>query len=138
MAESRFLCLCSRLFLFTVKIENNYLKLFPTVYASCKKNENNTFSLNYGKRINRPRFDLLNPFKVYINSNSYSKGNPFLRHSFSDNFEFAHSYKEVLRTSVFVNVITNGYGVLFTSNPETNTQIVTRENYFKNLNYWYW
>lgn len=115
--------------------ENNYLKLFPTFYASYKKNENNTFSLNYGKRINRPRFDLLNPFRIYINSNSYSEGNPFLRPSFSDNFELAHSYKEILRTSVFVNVISNGYGVLFTSNPETNTQIVTRENYFKNLNY---
>lgn len=115
--------------------ENNYLKLFPTVYASYKKNENNTFSLNYGKRINRPRFDLLNPFRIYINSNSYSEGNPFLKPSFSDNFEFAHSYKEILRTSVFVNLVTDGYGVLFTSNPETNTQIVTRENYFKNLSY---
>lgn len=115
--------------------ENNYLKLFPTFYASYKKNENNTFSLNYGKRINRPRFDLLNPFRIYINSNSYSEGNPFLKPSFSDNFEFAHSYKEILRTSVFVNAITDGYGVLFTSNPETNTQIVTRDNYFKSLNY---
>ncbi|WP_343588808.1 TonB-dependent receptor [Flavobacterium sp.] len=114
---------------------NDYLKLFPTFYASYKKNDNNTFSLNYGKRINRPRFDLLNPFRVYINSNSYSEGNPFLKPSFSDNFELAHSYKEVLRTSIFVNAITNGYGVVFTSNPETNTQIVTRENYYKGLNY---
>jgi len=115
--------------------ENNYLKLFPTVYASYTENENNTFSLNYGKRINRPRFDLLNPFRIYINSNSYSEGNPFLKPSFSDNFEFAHSYKEILRTSVFMNVVTNGYGVIFTSNPETNTQIVSRENYFNGLNY---
>lgn len=114
---------------------NDYLKLFPTFYASYKKNENNSFSLNYGKRINRPRFDLLNPFKVYINSNSYSEGNPFLRPSFSDNFELSHSYKEILRTSIFMNVITNGYGVVFTSIPETNTQIITRENYFKGLNY---
>lgn len=114
---------------------NDYLKLFPTFYTSYKKNESNTFSLNYGKRINRPRFDLLNPFRVYINSNSYSEGNPFLKPSFSDNFELAHSYKEVLRTSIFVNAITNGYGVVFTSNPETNTQIVTRENYYKGLNY---
>ncbi len=114
---------------------NDYLKLFPTFYASYKRNENNVFSLNYGRRINRPRFDLLNPFRVYINSNSYSEGNPFLKPSFSDNFELAHSYKEVLRTSIFVNAITNGYGVVFTSNPETNTQIVTRENYYKGLNY---
>jgi iron complex outermembrane recepter protein len=115
--------------------ENNYLKLFPTFYASYKKNENNTFSFNYGKRINRPRFDLLNPFRIYINSNSYSEGNPFLKPSFSNNFELAHSYKEVLRTSIFLNAITNGYGVIFTSIPTTNTQIVTRENYFKSLNY---
>ncbi len=115
--------------------ENNYLKLFPTFYASYKKNENNNFSLNYGKRISRPSFGLMNPFRIYINSNTYSEGNPFLRPSSSNNFELAHSYKEILRTSVFVNAITNGYGVLFTSNPETNTQIVTRENYFKNLNY---
>lgn len=115
--------------------ENNYLKLFPTFYASYKKNENNTFSFNYGKRINRPRFDLLNPFRIYINSNSYSEGNPFLKPSFSNNFELAHSYKEILRTSVFINAITNGYGVIFTSIPTTNTQIVTRENYFKSLNY---
>ncbi len=114
---------------------NNYLKLFPTFYASYKKNQNNTFSLNYGKRINRPRFDLLNPFRVYINSNSYSEGNPFLKPSFSDNFELSHSYKDILRTSVFLNAITNGYGIVFTSNPETNTQIVTRENYYKGLNY---
>ncbi|MDP5201572.1 TonB-dependent receptor domain-containing protein [Flavobacterium sp. DG2-3] len=114
---------------------NNYLKLFPTFFASYKKNDNNTFSLNYGKRINRPRFDLLNPFRIYISSNSYAEGNPFLKPSFSDNFEFAHSYKEILRTSVFVNLITDGYGVLFTSNPETSTQIITRDNYFKSLNY---
>ena len=114
---------------------NNYLKLFPTFYASYNENENNNFSLNYGKRINRPRFDLLNPFRIYISSNSYSEGNPFLKPSFSDNFEFSHSYKEILRTSVFLDVITDGYGVLFTSNPETNTLIVTRENYFKGLNY---
>ncbi|WPO77416.1 outer membrane beta-barrel family protein [Flavobacterium sp. KACC 22761] len=114
---------------------NDYFKLFPTVFTSYKKNENNSFSLNYGKRINRPRFDLLNPFRIYISSNSYSEGNPFLKPSFSDNFEFAHSYKEILRTSVFLNIITDGYGVLFTSNPETSTQIITRDNYFKSLNY---
>ncbi|WP_369764688.1 TonB-dependent receptor domain-containing protein [Flavobacterium sp. WC2429] len=114
---------------------NNYLKLFPTFYASYNENENNNFSLNYGKRINRPRFDLLNPFRIYISSNSYSEGNPFLKPSFSDNFEFSHSYKEILRTSVFLNVITDAYGVLFTSNPDTNTLIVTRENYFKGVNY---
>ncbi|MFH7002560.1 TonB-dependent receptor domain-containing protein [Flavobacterium bizetiae] len=114
---------------------NNYLKLFPTFYSSYQKNENNSFSLNYGRRIRRPSFSLLNPFRVYISSNSYSEGNPFLKPSFSDNFEFAHTYKKILKTSVFLNSISDGYGVIFTANPETLTQIVSRENYFKGINY---
>lgn len=114
---------------------NNYLKLFPTFYASYNRNENNNFSLNYGRRIQRPSFSLLNPFRVYISSNSYSEGNPFLKPSFSDNFEFSHSYKKIWRSSVFVNAITDGYGVIFTANPERMTQIVSRENYFKGVNY---
>ncbi|OXA73471.1 TonB-dependent receptor [Flavobacterium aquidurense] len=114
---------------------NNYLKLFPTFYASYNRNENNNFSLNYGRRIQRPSFSLLNPFRVYISSNSYSEGNPFLKPSFSDNFEFSHSYKKIWRSSVFVNAITDGYGVIFTANPERMTQIVSRENYFKGINY---
>ncbi len=114
---------------------NNYLKLFPTFYASYNKNDNNSFSLNFGRRIRRPNFNLLNPFRVYISSNSYSEGNPFLKPSFSDNFEFSHSYKKILRTSIFLNAITDGYGVIFTANPETLTQIVSRENYFKGINY---
>ncbi|MWB94763.1 TonB-dependent receptor [Flavobacterium sp. GA093] len=115
--------------------QNNYFKLFPTFYTSYHKNENNSFSLNYGRRIRRPNFSLLNPFRVYISSNSYSEGNPFLKPSFSDNFEFAHTYKEILKTSIFLNSITDGYGVIFTANPETLTQIVSRENYFKGINY---
>ncbi|MBZ4034657.1 TonB-dependent receptor family protein [Flavobacterium sp. 17A] len=114
---------------------NDYFKLFPTFFGSYHKNENNDFSLSYGKRIRRPSFSLLNPFRVYISSNSYSEGNPFLKPSFSDNFEFTHSYKKILRTSVFLNVISDGYGVIFTANPETLTQVVTRDNYFKGLNY---
>ncbi|WP_166926093.1 TonB-dependent receptor domain-containing protein [Flavobacterium poyangense] len=117
------------------QIKNNYFKLFPTFYFTYKKDENNSFNLNYGKRINRPRFDLLNPFRTYINSNSYSEGNPFLKPSFSNNFELSHSYKEILRTSIFLNSITDGYGVIFTSDAATNTQVVTRENYYKGINY---
>lgn len=117
------------------RIKNNYFKLFPTFYLTYKMNEDNSFNLNYGKRINRPRFDLLNPFRIYINSNSYSEGNPFLKPSFSDNFEISHSYKEALRTSVYLNRVTDGYGVIFTSDPATNTQVVTRENYYNGINY---
>jgi iron complex outermembrane receptor protein len=112
------------------EVKNDYLKLFPSLYLDYQLNDIHSFNFTYGKRINRPGFGLLNPFRSYINSNSYSEGNLFLRPSFSDNFDFTYSFKKNLRTNIFFNQTTNGYGVVFTSNPEINTQIVTRENYF--------
>lgn len=114
---------------------NNYLKLFPTFYLSYKKDENNSFLFNYGKRVNRPVFRDLNPFRYYINSKSYSEGNPFLQPSYNDNFDFTYVYKGNLRTNLFFNSTTDGYGVVFNSDPVTNIQIISRQNYFKEYYY---
>ncbi len=114
---------------------NKYTKLFPTIYFSYAKNKNNNFGFSYGRRINRPNFRNLNPFRFYINTNSYSVGNPFLQPSFSDNFEFSHVYKNKLNSSVFLGITTDGSGTVFTSDAENQTQIITRENYYKQYNY---
>ncbi|MGO3262852.1 MAG: TonB-dependent receptor domain-containing protein, partial [Mesonia sp.] len=114
---------------------NAYTKLFPSLYLSYAKDENNNFRLSYGRRISRPNFRNLNPFRFYINSNSYSVGNPFLQASFSDNFEFSHAYKKKLNSSIYLNVTTDGYGTVFTSDAENQTQIITRENYYQQYNY---
>lgn len=114
---------------------NNYLKIFPKFYVTYQLSDDQNLNFNYGKRINRPGFSLLNPFRSYINSNSYSEGNPFLKPSFSDNFEFTFSYKEMFRTNVFLNYTSQGYGVIFTSNAPANTQIITRQNYYNEYYY---
>jgi outer membrane receptor protein involved in Fe transport len=114
---------------------NNYSKFFPTLYLSYAKNEDNNFNFSYGKRINRPNFRNLNPFRFYINDNSYSVGNPFLQPSFSNNFEISHFYKNNLNTSFSLNITTDGFGVFFNTDIINQDQIVTRENYFKKYVY---
>ncbi len=114
---------------------NNYTKLFPSFYASYENNENNSFSLNYGKRIERPRFRDLNPFRVIISSNTSSIGNPFLRPSFVDNFELKHTYKNKYTTSAFFNIKSDGASIIFTSDTDNSIQIVTRSNFFKQYSY---
>ncbi|WP_223443216.1 TonB-dependent receptor domain-containing protein [Polaribacter litorisediminis] len=114
---------------------NNYSKFFPTLFLSYAKNENNNFNFSYGKRINRPNFRDLNPFRFYINDNSYSVGNPFLQPSFSDNFEISHLYKNNWGTSFSLNITTDGFGVFFNTDVVNQDQIVTRENYFKQYTY---
>jgi outer membrane receptor protein involved in Fe transport len=80
-----------------------YGKLFPTSYISYKPNENNTFSLNYSRRISRPYFGNLNPFKFYTSELEYSTGNPYLLPSFSDNFEFGYVLKNNFNVTLYYN-----------------------------------
>lgn len=110
--------------------KKSYLKLFPSAYVSFAKNDNNSFSVSYGRRIRRPRFRDLNPFRVYVSSNTYSEGNPFLQPSFTNTFEFKHTYKNNFTTNAFVSHTMDGSGIIFTSNIEEKTQIVTRENFY--------
>lgn len=79
----------------------SYDQIFPTIYLTYTHNENHNFSVNYSKRIGRPIFWHLNPFKVYINSFTYSEGNPFLQPSFTDNYELNYNYKENLSFKIY-------------------------------------
>jgi outer membrane receptor protein involved in Fe transport len=81
--------------------KRNYGALFPTAYISYKADENNTFSLNYSRRINRPGLGSLNPFAYYTNIYTYFIGNPLLLPSYSNNFELNYLYKSMFSLTVF-------------------------------------
>ncbi|GEM52741.1 TonB-dependent receptor [Empedobacter brevis NBRC 14943 = ATCC 43319] len=114
--------------------KNSYLKFFPTAYIVYNANEDHTFSLNYGKRINRPRFAMLNPFRIYNNSFSYFEGNPFLRPSYSHNIELGHSAGN-FNTSVYYSKETDGYTILTVIDDQSINQQSTMLNYFTTYNY---
>lgn len=79
----------------TLNSTNNqdYFKLFPTFYALYVPTENHSFSLDYSRKLRRPRYQDLNPFKYFLNENNYNVGNPNLRPSFSHNFNFNYTLK---------------------------------------------
>jgi len=92
--------------------ENSYGKFFPTAYLTYKSNENNTFGINYSKRINRPGFRAINPFRWYTNINSYYSGNPALSPSINHNFEISYIYKGKLSASAYFQRELNAFGQL--------------------------
>ena len=73
---------------------NDYIKLFPTVYVLHNFTDDKSIGLNYSRRINRPNYESLNPFRTLNNEFSYNEGNPFLRPSFSHNVEFTFTYRQ--------------------------------------------
>lgn len=78
----------------------NYVNLFPTVYVSYSPNDKNTFSANYGRRIDRPDYGDLNPFYYFLDEYTYQVGNTLLQPQFSDNIEISHTYNGFLSTTI--------------------------------------
>jgi hypothetical protein len=70
------------------------------MFVSYNANEKNQFSFSYGRRINRPAYEDLNPFMFYLDKYTYGEGNPFLRPSYANVLEVSHTYKQWLTTTV--------------------------------------
>lgn len=80
--------------------KKNYSSLFPTAFLSYAVNESNQLGLSFGRRIDRPDYQDLNPFLFFIDKFTYEAGNPFLKPQFTNNFEFTHTYKGKLTTTL--------------------------------------
>ena len=78
----------------------SYVGLFPTMFVSYNANEKNQFSFSYGRRINRPAYEDLNPFMFYLDKYTYGEGNPFLRPSYANVLEMSHTFQQWLTTTV--------------------------------------
>lgn len=83
-----------------IVFKRNYTKLFPTAYFSYQLNDNNTLGLSYGRRIERPGYQDLNPFQYPLDRYTYREGNPNLQPQFSHNIELSYNYKGALNVSV--------------------------------------
>jgi len=72
-------------------VELNYLSWFPSGGLTWQAAQNHTLALNYSRRINRPDYNVLNPFNNQISQLSYEKGNPFLRPEIVNNLELGYT-----------------------------------------------
>jgi outer membrane receptor protein involved in Fe transport len=91
----------------SISFHKNYTKLFPTSYISYKLNDNNTLGLSYGRRIERPGYQQLNPFQYQLDRYTYQQGNPNLQPQFSHNIELSYNYKGQLNIAANYTTISD-------------------------------
>ena len=106
----------------------SYISLFPTAYISYKKDNNNQFELNFGRRIDRPNYQSLNPFIFYNFQYNYSVGNPYLQPQFTNSIELKHSYKNMIVTALALSNTTGEITDLLVADNSTNTVHTTQGN----------
>ena len=81
-------------------VELTYTNVFPSAGISYMINQKHNVQLSYGRRINRPSYQDLNPFEFQLDQLTYEKGNPFLRPEFTDNIQFVHTLAQKITTTL--------------------------------------
>mgnify|MGYP003591945129 CR=1 FL=1 len=60
-------------------LKRNYTQLFPSASILYKINQNLAIQSSYARRVNRPGFQQQNPFSNFLDSLTYTRGNPNLK-----------------------------------------------------------
>ena len=84
----------------STRFSRNYWQLFPTFFVSRKLSEKHEITVSTGRRIDRPGYGQLNPFKVFRNPYNYSVGNPYLQPQITQNFEIRHLLNGKIATTL--------------------------------------
>ena len=74
--------------------DTNYEKFFPSLHLLHTINDKNDIYFNYNKRIYRPRYSQLNPFKYFLNDNTYMTGDPNLQPQIDDVFTLGYTFNQ--------------------------------------------
>ncbi|MES2773212.1 MAG: TonB-dependent receptor [Bacteroidota bacterium] len=108
--------------------DRNYTQLFPTAYIGFNANEKNQFVLNYGRRIERPDYEDLNPFYNFLDKYTYQVGNPYLKPQFTNGVELTHTYGGFLTTTLNYSYTKDIMTEVIEQIDSTNTTFVKQSN----------
>ena len=121
--------------------QNDYLDWFPSFILNYTPNENHSVGVAYNKSIKRPRYDLLNPFRYFINENNFTSGNPDLVPSISERYSISYLVENKYDFELYYRIIKNDIEVLSFQNNEqqflssVSTNMVERKGYGLNFHY---
>jgi hypothetical protein len=123
------------------KSQNDYLEWFPSFILNYTPNENHSVGVAYNKSISRPRYDLLNPFRYFINENNFTSGNPHLAPSISERYSISYLVESKYDFELYYRIIKNDIEVLSFQNNEqqflrsVSTNMIERKGYGLNFHY---
>lgn len=115
--------------------QDNYFKLYPSALLSFEADDQNSFSATLSKRINRPSFWTLNPYRSLLTTYAYYDGNPALKPEYTHQIELAYAYKKLLNTSFYYSRTNNGFDNLTIGSMDTNLVYRTPLNFLTTTKY---
>lgn len=115
------------------EVKRDYVDFFPSAGITYNLNEDNAFSLSYGRRIDRPVYSDLNPIDQPLDGFSSWKGNPFLEPQKTNRVSLQFRHK---KTSAELSYsVTTDYRVSITDTLGTDKTVTIPRNLGKQAYY---
>lgn len=108
-------------------LNRNYWQLFPSVFLTRKINKDISTVVQYVRRVNRPSYQQQNPFIEYLDSLTYTRGNPLLRPEIANQYKIGLTFQNQPFFSISYNKTVD---VIFENAPKQdgNLTFTTPEN----------
>lgn len=74
-------------------VKRSYLNFFPNLMVKKDFSKDHSISLALNRRIDRPSYQDLNPFRYYVDQYTYQVGNPYLKPQLTYAAELSYTYK---------------------------------------------
>lgn len=114
---------------YNTRFVSDYIQLFPSAFVSYKINDKNSLELNYSRRIARPSYEQLNPFKFYLDPTTYKEGNPYLSPQTTESLELTHVLKQKIYTAMgYSRTSKNITEVIAPSDDQPKVTVQTNKN----------
>ncbi len=81
-------------------VDTSYFNVFPSTALSYNVGKNYSVNFSYSRRIERPRYQDLNPFEYKLDELTYRKGNPFLRPAYTQSFEINQTINQAVNVGL--------------------------------------
>lgn len=106
----------------------NYFQVFPSLFLKKTLSKNHDLSASLSRRIDRPSYRQLNPFRLFLDPTTFQEGNPFLLPQLTYSAEFSHTYRQKLTTTLSYSRTTNNITSVLLQNNETRVTFQTDRN----------
>ena len=113
----------------------NYLELFPSVFLTKTLGENHSLTFDYSRKLDRPKYSDLNPFRYFLNENDFDEGNPNLVPNFSHNFNLNLNIKDTYFVDVYYRDNGNFISRLTFQDNENQTLREVKQNVLESTSY---
>ena len=120
----------------------HYTDLFPTAFIMKKwgAKDKHALRVSYSRRIDRPNYEDLNPFREFLDKYTYEQGNPNLTPQYSNNFDLSYTFMGAM--TIGGNYSKTIDAITFTVKQDdalkqsfvTKQNVATLQNYGVNLN----